>query len=130
MYNLKINGCHYIMDPSKSTGAKPIDFQIHGCQAPVAPVLTPPLLYLRVFSETVQKVSKTCIFTKVEVISDIHSVRSKPEVKMSRFMGLVLTWGEGIRYRSGAALERVPRVPGTHKILKCIFWHPQNFEFY
>ena len=28
---------------SKSTGAKPIDFQIHGCQAPVAPALTPPL---------------------------------------------------------------------------------------
>ena len=45
MYNLKIHGCHYIMDPSKSTGAKPIDIQIHGCQAPMAPVLTPPLIW-------------------------------------------------------------------------------------
>ena len=31
---------------------------------------------------------------------------------------------------AGALLEWVSRVPGTQKILKCIFWHPQNFEFY
>ena len=54
------------MDPSKSTGAKPIDIQIHGCQAPVAPVLTPPLEY--VFCITIIESNK-----KLHIPSNINA---------------------------------------------------------